>query len=48
MAKKKTKKEADKEALSRVRKEMAAPRMSNSVHEQETKQLAAAARDGSA
>ena len=35
MIKKKAKKELDKEALSRVRKEMAEPRMANSAREQE-------------
>jgi hypothetical protein len=44
MIKKKTKKEADKEALSLIKKEMAAPRMSSSAHEQKAKQDAAAAR----
>jgi hypothetical protein len=40
MAKKKDKKELYKEVLSRVKKEMAEPRMANSVREQEVKRNA--------
>jgi hypothetical protein len=47
MAKKKAKKELDKEALSRVKKEMAKPRMANSVREQEVNQNAPTDRAGS-
>jgi hypothetical protein len=38
MDKKKAKKELDKETLSRVKKEMAEPRMASSVREQEMNQ----------
>jgi hypothetical protein len=47
MAKKKAKKELDKEALSRVKKEMAEPRMANSVREQKVNQNAPTDRAGS-
>ncbi|HVB56248.1 MAG TPA: hypothetical protein VNE63_07455 [Candidatus Acidoferrales bacterium] len=46
MAKKKTKKELDKEALSSVKREMAEPRMASSVREQETNQIAPVNRAG--
>jgi hypothetical protein len=46
-AKKKAKKELDKEALFRVQKEMAEPRMANSVREQEMNQNAPKERVGS-
>ena len=46
MATKQARKELDKEALSRVKKEMAAPRMANSVREQEVNQKAPTDRAG--
>lgn len=46
MAKNKGKKELDKEALARVKREMAEPRMSSSVHEQEARENAAIDRAG--
>jgi hypothetical protein len=46
MAKRKSKKVLDKEALSRVKKEMAGPRMANSVREQEVKRNAPMGRAG--
>jgi hypothetical protein len=46
MAKKRSKKNAADEALARLKKEMAAPRMANSVREQEAKLNARAARLG--
>jgi hypothetical protein len=47
MAKRKAKKELDKEALSRVKKEMAEPRMANSVRELKVNQNASRDRAGS-
>ena len=46
MAKKKAKKELDKEALSRVRKEMAEPRFANSAREQKVNRSAPRDRAG--
>jgi hypothetical protein len=47
MAKKKAKKELDKEVLSRVKKEMAEPRMASSARQQEVNQNAPTDRAGS-
>jgi hypothetical protein len=47
VAKKKAKKDLDKEALARVKKEMAEPRMANSVREHELNQIAPTDRAGS-
>jgi hypothetical protein len=47
MAKKKAKKDLDKEALARVKKEMAEPRMADSVREHELNQNAPRDRAGS-
>jgi hypothetical protein len=47
MARKKAKKELDKEALSRVKKEMAEPRMAHSAREQQVSQDAQTDRAGS-
>ena len=44
MAKKKAKKELDKEVLSRVKKEMGEPRMTTSARKQEAKQHAVTGR----